>query len=209
MLVSAVLHATWNAMVHAAPDRLVGFALISVVNGVIGGVLVAVSPALGGRDLAYAGVSASMHIAYMLLLWMSYQLGDLSRAYPLARGTGVALVAVASVAVPRSPLGPEIVLGVALVVAGLVGVTKAGPGVGSGDGRGVATALATGVAIAGYTVVDGLAVSGGAHVLAYAGWLFVLQSWAMPCWRWSGAGADSRRSRAARRSPGSAAGSSR
>ena len=71
-------------------------------------------------------------------------------------------------------------VGVALVVLGLVGVTLAGPPLTLGDRTGIATALATGVAIAGYTVVDGSAVSGGAPVLAYAGWLFLLQSWVVP-----------------------------
>ena len=36
------------------------------------------------------------------------------------------------------------------------------------------------MAIAGYTIVDGLAVSGGAPVVAYAGWLMLLQSWVVP-----------------------------
>ena len=38
----------------------------------------------------------------------------------------------------------------------------------------------TGVAIAGYTVVDGLAVSDGAPLVAYAGWLIALHSWVVP-----------------------------
>jgi uncharacterized membrane protein len=66
------------------------------------------------------------------------------------------------------------------VVLGLLGVTFAGPALSRVDVRGTATALATGVAIAGYTIVDGLAVSGGAPVVAYAGWLLVLHSWVVP-----------------------------
>ena len=34
-LIAAVLHATWNAMAHGVPDRLVGFALIGVSYTVI------------------------------------------------------------------------------------------------------------------------------------------------------------------------------
>lgn len=180
VLLAAVLHAGWNAMVHSAADRLVGFALLSVAYGVVGGVVVAVTGGLESRFLAYAGVSATLHIAYTTLLWLSYESGDLSRAYPLSRGTGVALVAVVSIFAPRSHLGPDVLVGVALVVGGLLGVTLAGPGLGGHDARGSIAALATGCAIAGYTVVDGLAVSGGAPVLAYAGWMFLLQSWAMP-----------------------------
>ncbi|MDX6374093.1 MAG: hypothetical protein QOD98_3081 [Nocardioidaceae bacterium] len=180
VLAAALLHATWNAIAHAAEDRLVGFALISISTLVLGALLVLVGRPVGWHYFWLAALSAALHIAYLLLLMASYQVADLSRAYPLARGTGVALVAVASIVLPRSPLGLDVVLGTGLVVVGLVGVTLAGPPLSRGDARGIATALGTGVAIAGYTVVDGLAVSGGAPVVAYAGWLMLLQSWAVP-----------------------------
>jgi len=180
VLAAAVLHAGWNAIAHAAEDRLVGFALISLSTLVLGALLVVVGEPVGRHDFALAALSAALHVAYLLLLMASYQAADLSRAYPLARGTGVALVAVASVALPRSPLGLPVVLGTGLVVAGLLGITFAGPALTRTDRRGIALAVGTGVAIAGYTVVDGLAVSGGAPVVAYGGWLMLLQSWVVP-----------------------------
>jgi drug/metabolite transporter (DMT)-like permease len=180
VLAAAVLHAGWNAIAHAAEDRLVGFALISLSTLVLGAALVVVGEPVGWHYFWLAALSAVLHVAYLLLLMASYQAADLSRAYPLARGTGVALVAVASVALPRSPLGLDVVLGTGLVVLGLVGVTVAGQALTTVDARGIATAVATGVAIAGYTIVDGLAVSGGAPVVAYAGWLMLLQSWVVP-----------------------------
>jgi len=180
VLAAAVLHAAWNAIAHAAEDRLVGFALISMSTLVLGTVLVVVGEPVGWHYFWLAALSAALHTAYFLLLMASYEVADLSRAYPLARGTGVALVAVASVALPRSPLGVDVVVGTGLVVAGLLGVTFVGPALSRADARGTATALGTGVAIAGYTIVDGLAVSGGAPVVAYAGWLIVLHSWVIP-----------------------------
>jgi drug/metabolite transporter (DMT)-like permease len=180
VLLAAVLHAGWNAIAHSSADQLVGFALISTATLVVGGAMIVLGPPINRHDFAFAAVSASIHVAYFVLLLASYQVADLSRAYPLSRGTGVALVAVASVALPRSPLGPDVVVGTALVVAGLVGVTLAGPPLTRTDRRGIVTALATGAAIAGYTIVDGLAVSGGAPVVAYAGWLMFLQSWVVP-----------------------------
>lgn len=180
VLAAAVLHAGWNAIAHAAEDRLVGFALISTSTLVLGTVLVLVGEPVGRHYFWLAALSAALHVAYLLLLMASYQVADLSRAYPLSRGTGVALVAVASVALPRSPLGVDVVVGTGLVVVGLLGITFAGPALTRTDRRGIATAMGTGVAIAGYTVVDGLAVSGGAPLLAYAGWLMLLQSWVVP-----------------------------
>jgi drug/metabolite transporter (DMT)-like permease len=180
VLAAAVLHAAWNAIAHTAEDRLVGFALISTATFVIGGVVVLTQPLLDAHDFALVASSAAIHVVYFVLLLASYQQADLSRAYPLSRGTGVALTAVASIFLPRAPLGPGVVVGVGLVVVGLVGITLAGPPLSVRDRAGIATALGTGAAIAGYTVVDGYAVSGGAPVLAYAGWLFLLQSWVVP-----------------------------
>jgi uncharacterized membrane protein len=180
VLAAAVLHAAWNAIAHTAADRLVGFALISAATFVMGSVVVLTQPLLDARDFGLVAVSAAIHVVYFVLLLASYQQADFSRAYPLSRGTGVALTAFASIFLPWAHLGVDVFVGVTLVVAGLVGVTLSGPRLTAGDRGGIATALATGVAIAGYTVVDGYAVSSGAPVLAYAGWLFVLQSWVVP-----------------------------
>jgi drug/metabolite transporter (DMT)-like permease len=192
VLAAAVLHAAWNAVAHTARDRLVGFALISLAAFVIGVVLVVVGPPLEPHHLALAALSATLHVAYLLLLWASYEHADLSRAYPLARGTGVALTAVAAAFVPDSPLGPDVLLGAGLVVAGLVGVTVAGPRLTRGDAKGVLAAVATGAAIAGYTVTDGIAVAGGADVVSYAGWIFALQGWVLPLVALARRGADLR-----------------
>jgi drug/metabolite transporter (DMT)-like permease len=180
VLLAAVLHATWNALAHAAEDRLVGFALISTSTLVLGTVLVLVGEPVGRHYFWLAALSAALHIAYLLLLMASYEVADLSRAYPLSRGTGVALVAIASIVLPRSPLDAEVVIGTTLVVAGLVAITFVGPPLTRSDRVGIAAALGTGTAIAGYTIVDGLSVSGGAPVVAYAGWLMLLQSWVVP-----------------------------
>jgi len=181
VLAAAVLHATWNAIAHSAEDRLVGFALISTSTLVLGIVMVLVGKPVDRHYFWLAALSAGLHVAYLLLLMASYQVADLSRAYPLSRGTGVALTAVASIVLPRSPLGLDVIVGTGLVVLGLIGVTLAGPRLTvADDARGIAAALGTGVAIAGYTVVDGLSVSGGAPVVAYAGWLMLLQSWVVP-----------------------------
>jgi hypothetical protein len=40
VLFSALLHATWNSLAHAVSDRLVGFALIGVADGIGGGLMV-------------------------------------------------------------------------------------------------------------------------------------------------------------------------
>jgi drug/metabolite transporter (DMT)-like permease len=190
VLAAAVLHAGWNAIAHAAEDRLVGFALLCSTTFLLGAVLIVVGDPVGWRFFWFAAVSGSLHTSYVVLLMRSYEHADLSRAYPLARGTGVALVGIASLALPRSPLDLGVVLGVGLVVLGILGVTFAGPRLTRVDTRGIGLAVATGVAIAGYTVVDGLAVSDGAPLLAYGGWLIALHSWVVPVYAVAKRGRD-------------------
>ena len=53
VLFSALLHAIWNSLAHAVPDRLVGFALIGMVDAVGGAALVALAglpPSAPGRS---------------------------------------------------------------------------------------------------------------------------------------------------------------
>jgi drug/metabolite transporter (DMT)-like permease len=179
VLAAAVLHATWNAIAHGSADRLVGFVHIGVAATVFGAVLVAFAglpPADGWRFLA---VSALLHVGYQLLLLRSYQLGEFSQVYPLARGTSPWVVALVSIVVLGQRLPWIELLGVLVVSVGLLSLVFLGGRPARDDVPALGTAFATGLVIAGYTVVDGVGVH---HVplLAYFGWLFLLQGPAVP-----------------------------
>lgn len=168
------MHAAWNAIAHAVPDRIVGFAMIGLADAVGGGLLAA----LGGPvpDAAWPLIiaSAALHVVYNLLLLAGYRLGDFGQVYPLARGTAPWLVAVASVVVLGRELPPRELAGVVVVSAGLLALVLAGGVPGRKQLPAVVAALGTGVMIASYTVVDGVGV-GVAPVVAYTGWMFLLQ----------------------------------
>ena len=68
VLAAAVLHAGWNAIAHAAEDRLVGFALICSSTLVLGTVLILVGEPVGRHYFRLAALSAALHVAYLLLL---------------------------------------------------------------------------------------------------------------------------------------------
>ena len=114
-----VAHATWNSLAHAVSDRLVGFALIGVVDAVAGGLMAAFAglPPAGVWPVVIA--SAALHVAYDLLLLASYELGEFSQMYPLARGTSPWVVALISVLV----LGRDLPLTELLVLAVSGGLT--------------------------------------------------------------------------------------
>jgi drug/metabolite transporter (DMT)-like permease len=180
VLLAALLHATWNAMAHAVPDRLIGFALIGTAYLVAGGAMAAAAPLPAGRSWVYLIASVLLHVLYNLLLMRSFMLGDFGQVYPLARGTAVAVVAVLATVAIGEAMPPVRLVGVILVCAGLAALVAPFGRTGAAELPAVVAALGTGVMIAGYTTVDGVGVRGSGSVLGYTGWLFLLQGAALP-----------------------------
>jgi drug/metabolite transporter (DMT)-like permease len=180
VLIAALLHATWNAIAHALPDRLAAFTLIGAVTAVGGLGVVILSPAPSSASWAFIGASAVLHVAYNLLLMRSYQLGEFGQMYPLARGTSPWLVALAAAVVAGETLSGTRLAGLLVVSAGLASLVFTGGLPRRANLPALGAAVATGVMIAAYTTVDGLGVRRADTVLGYTGWLFLLQGSALP-----------------------------
>ena len=177
-LVAAVLHAVWNAMAHGVSDRLVGFALIGVAYTLIGGATALVLGLPPSAAWPFVVASAVLHVIYNLLLWASYQLGDFSQVYPVARGTAPLVVAAIEVTLGHV-LPVWQLVGVAVISLGLVSLALDGGRLTRAALPALGAAGATGICIAGYTVVDAGAVR-STPVLVYAAWMFLLQGPVMP-----------------------------
>jgi drug/metabolite transporter (DMT)-like permease len=180
VLFAAVLHASWNAIAHAIPDRLIGFALMGVTDVVVGAAIVVLAPAPARASWPYIAVSAALHVVYMLLLMQCYRIGDFGQMYPISRGTAPWLVAIGAAVFAGEALPVLRLIGVAVISAGLLCLVFAG-GVPSRKQRtAIAAALLTGVSIACYTTLDGLGVRQAGTAAGYTGWLFLLQGPPLP-----------------------------
>jgi drug/metabolite transporter (DMT)-like permease len=176
VLIAASLHATWNALVKSVGDRLALMAVMGVAGvGICVPVVILATPP---RAAAWpeVGTSALLHALYNLLLIEAYREGDFNQSYPIARGTAPPTVAVAAVIFVGETLGPIQTLGLIAVSAGLFLLASGR----HGSKRSISFALLTGLAIASYTVVDGVGVRRSGSVLGYAGWLFLLNGLLMP-----------------------------
>lgn len=182
VLTAAFTHAGWNAIAHAIKDQLLSFTLISGGGVLIGAAAASFVPFPAAEAWPYLAVSAALHVAYMLLLMRSFTLGDFGQMYPIARGTAPLVVTVlAAVFVGERPDGWA-AAGVAVASAGLVGLALWGI---RGSGKrpqwpAILAALATGLAIAGYTTVDGVGVRASGSSLGYIAWLMILEGIAIP-----------------------------
>jgi drug/metabolite transporter (DMT)-like permease len=177
-LVAAVLHADWNAVAHGISDRLVGFALIGLASVAVGGIAALVLGRPPAAAWPFVVASAGVHVAYTLLLWWSYELGDFSQTYPIARGTAPWLVAVIEVALGHHLPALQAV-GIAVISVGLLSLALDGGRLSRATLPALGAAVATGICIAGYTVIDATAVR-TTPVPVYAGWLFLLQGPVLP-----------------------------
>jgi uncharacterized membrane protein len=149
--------------------------LMSTVAAVIYAPAVAVSviispPHLTTRSWVYMAGTAVLQTGYFLFLQRGYRAGDLSLVYPVGRGTGALLAALAGIVILGERPGPAGVAGIVLLVAGVIvlglpGRRRAVSGTPAGSAPAVVApaavryALATGVFIAAYTLWDKVAVT--------------------------------------------------
>jgi drug/metabolite transporter (DMT)-like permease len=170
VLVSGILHATWNLLAKRASGDAGGPAFVwlySALSTVIFAPLAVGVVVLGGARLGALGLlfvlgTGALHVGYFLSLQRGYRVGDLSVVYPLARGTGPLLASGAGILFFGERAGPVAVVGILLIVAGVFLLAwEPNRGRKSADGRwlGVAFGLLTGVFVAAYTLWDKYAVS--------------------------------------------------
>ncbi|MCH6160735.1 DMT family transporter [Streptomyces marispadix] len=211
VLVAAVTHASWNALAHHIKDQLLAFTLVGVGGALCGLVLACFVPLPASGAWPALLVSALLHVVYQVLLMRSFGLGDFGQMYPIARGTAPLVVTVLAALFLQELPDAWQLTGVAVASAGLLGVAlwgirRRGHGTGDGpagpiehpvptgqDASGPApapssrrpaliAAVATGLAIASYTVVDGAGVRAAGSAPGYVAWLMMLQSFVIPAY---------------------------
>ncbi len=172
---AGALHAVWNAIAKRAADRLTAFGWIGVAASVGGGLVLALTGMPAGPAIAFAVISAAIHVAYDLALINTYRLGAFSQTYPIARGTSPLVVAAGAFVFAHEDLSPLALAGVLTLAAGLMSLAFSAGRLSRDDLPAVAAAVLTGLTIAAYTIVDGLGVRRAGDPWAYAGLLFLLQ----------------------------------
>src|SRR5690349_11616764 len=180
LLLAALMHASWNALLKSdRADRLTTFGVIMTTGTVMGLVMVPFLPMIEPAAWKFIALSVVVHVAYYTFLLKAYSYGDLSHTYPIARGLGPLLVALASGQLIGEHLRTQDIVGVVLLSAGLVALALPLRGVlpAPGGRHGLATlfAVLTGVTIAAYIIADGMGVRSAGptfeHRLAYIAWL--------------------------------------
>ncbi len=167
VLAAAILHATWNIAVKKAGSGV----HLPLISGIFVSVLwLPLALWFGMQEfarwspLAWATVlgSALLHLLYFQALLKGYRVADLTVVYPVARGSGPLVSALAAFVLFGEPVTAGGVLGL-LGVCGGVFLVAGGPALWSAPDRarvhaGLRWGGLTGLAIAAYTLLDGYTV---------------------------------------------------
>jgi drug/metabolite transporter (DMT)-like permease len=175
ILLSALIHATWNAIVKSDTDRLMSFGLVMLVGSLIG---LAVAPFVAiplPEAWPWLLGSVTIHLFYYWFLLRAYAHGDLSHVYPIARGLAPLLVAALAGRFAGERLEAQEALGLLLVSGGIVALAFARGMPRGGEWRAPFYAVLTGITIAGYSVVDGIGARLSGDPLGYIAWLNLLE----------------------------------
>jgi phosphonate utilization associated putative membrane protein len=175
VLVGALLHAGWNALVKSSTDKTLDTALIHVLCSFLALPVcwyVGLPPA---EAWPFIAASLAIHVGYYFALSGAYRHGELGLTYPLMRGTAPMLVAVASMLVLGEDLSGMGALGVVLISGGVL-LLGASAGL-MRHRKAVLYALSNAVLIALYTVVDAKGARISGNVVQYVAMLFVLDGW--------------------------------
>ncbi len=175
VLLSALIHASWNAIIKSDADRLLSFGVVMLVGAVMGLAAVPFTQMPAPEAWPWLVGSVVIHNFYYFFLLRAYTHGDLSHVYPIARGIAPLLVAGIAGRFVGEQLVLREILGVLLVSTGVIGLAFSRGLPRAGEGRALVYAVLTGISIAGYTVVDGMGARNAGSALGYIAWLNVLE----------------------------------
>jgi drug/metabolite transporter (DMT)-like permease len=163
VILSAIAHAIWNAMVKSAGDRAMTMVAIRAAGLVFGLAALPFVDWPAPESLKWLALTAAVMFAYYALLVRSYGAGDMSVVYPLARGIAPVLMTIlAYLAIDEALAWPQIVA-VGLISMGILALSF---GVGASRAA-VGFALATGISVATYSFFGGLGVRAAGTVLGF------------------------------------------
>ncbi len=172
ILVSALCHAVWSAIIKSSKNPLSLMGITSVLEVTIFLPLTFTVPFPTLEVWYFLIATVIIHVFYRLNVIYSYRYGDLSYIYPISRGSSCLFVAIISVLFLSSDISVAGFVGILIVCIGLFLISYSKNLF--FNFRGFALAISTAILITAYTLVDGVGVRLSENGFSYIYWLFTL-----------------------------------
>jgi drug/metabolite transporter (DMT)-like permease len=181
-LFAALLHASWNAVLRSGADRLWTITVMGYATTVVAAPIAAFLPVPRHAAWPYLAASSLLQVAYSVLLANAYRFGGLSQVYPVVRGVVPAIVTLAGFVFAGQRPGFLPLVGVALISFGIIGIAL---GRGRASPQAIGLALATGLVVAAYVIIDGVGARLAGDAQSYVAWIFLIYGAVMPFSFWA------------------------
>ncbi len=172
ILVSALCHAVWSAIIKSSKNPLSLMGITSILEVTIFLPLTFTVPFPTLEVWYFLIATVIIHVFYRLNVIYSYRYGDLSYIYPISRGSSCLFVAIISILFLSSDISVAGFVGILIVCIGLFLISYSKNL--SFNFRGFALAISTAIPITAYTLVDGVGVRLSENGFSYIYWLFTL-----------------------------------
>ena len=178
VLFATVMHAVWNGMVKNHPDKVVAVAAIVLGHIPLAVIAIILLPAPTLDCIPYIIASAIIHQGYQWYLISSYQIGDLTKVYPIARGFGPLVATIISILVLGLVLKSLVILSILLICIGIMilGLFDRE----NKDFKVLKLSLTTGFFIGLYSLIDGYGARVSLSPIVYMSWAFLLSAAIFP-----------------------------
>ncbi len=173
LLGAALLHATWHALIKNSGDQLIGLAGMNVFSAAVAVAVLPFVTVPEGPVWQVLALSVVLHNGYKIGLARIYRDGELSQAYPLARGfVPILATLIALVALEEMPTAYQS-YGIVLICAGILAMRLDDKAFRPGLAL-LTAAFLTGLMVAAYTVLDAYGARLSGDWLSFLVWLMFL-----------------------------------
>jgi|TARA_B110000971_G_scaffold88505_1_gene90920 drug/metabolite transporter (DMT)-like permease len=175
VLIAALLHAGWNALVKTGNNKQTAMLILTLAHAFFGLCLIPFLPMPQGEVWIWLLASGFTHMFYQLFLGFAYERGDLSRVYPIARGGAPMIVLTVSVLFGVDTLRGFDFLGILVLGLGILLMAR-GVFNSDEDHKLIFLAVGSACATACYSLIDGLGARVMGDALAYVSWLLIFSA---------------------------------
>jgi drug/metabolite transporter (DMT)-like permease len=172
VLFSALLHASWNALLKTSLNHHLSITSQAFITGILSLCLIPFFPLPSIQTLPLLFAAACVHVAYNLSLASAYKIGDFGLVYPIARGSAPLVVLSLSFLILNETPSYIEIIAILLIVSGISCLVLQSHVSFSQHIKPAAIAFVTGILIASYTFLDGWGARINQNPHSFIIWLF-------------------------------------
>ena len=179
VILAAFLHSVWNVMVKNFEDKVISVSAIVFGHVPLAILVMPFLPLPTLESVPYIILSAIIHQGYQYYLISAYRIGDLTKVYPIARGTGPIVATLISIIFLGLIISKFQLLSIFLICFGIINLGLFNKN-SLKNNKAVVYSLVTGFFIGMYSLADGYGARISLSPLSFIGCSFILNAMIFP-----------------------------